>query len=629
MNGSRTISGHSMPINTLFVLLNLTGLTFTTLGFHANFTDFKILFVCIGVGLLLLSTVGLILLKGRLMIATVSRVLVGGLFIVSGLIKANDPVGFSYKLEEYFEDGALAFRIKEWFGTPGFSLEFLIQWALVISVVICIAEIVLGVLVLIGGKMKLVSWLLMIMMVFFTFLTWHTSNCDNTKKFNDRDTYQVGSSMAQVKLQESKTDRSIKIISKTSTEIVVDELRSPQCVSDCGCFGDAMKGSVGRSLTPSESYWKDIVLLYLVTWIFAAQRIVQPNSVRQNWIIIPITMVIIAFFCWVFDWYFPLLFGSISIISALWLYRSGGKLLGNHYGSALIVTFWCSFFVWYVLKYDPLKDYRPYAVGSNLVQKTKDGDNGKIINTMIYRNIKTGKTRKYDASGQAYIDSKIWEQTATWKYDTMMEEVIRPMRLPSITTQFNPFLNLSDITKYERSLPIIEKQLKQTKVTGLRLTEIASGSRIEIPQVEYNVESYPVEEYTVLDTIEVNNPDFTEVNIRDLIFTGDQVLVIVTKKLDQMDKNAIPELKRLQKAAETAGVQVVFITNAEAASIRNFRKKYGFYVPTFINDETELKAISRSNPCLMVMKKGVVVGKYTYHSMPTFDWIQKNLFSKK
>jgi uncharacterized membrane protein YphA (DoxX/SURF4 family) len=178
MKKTNTISGQSFVFNLLFILVNLTGLTFVTIGFHDAFEESKWLYAGIGFGLMGLSTAGLIVLKGRLFMATVARVLVGGLFIVSGLIKANDPLGFSYKLEEYFEDGALAFRIKEWFGAPGFSLEFLIEWALVLSVIICIAEIVLGVLVLIGGKIKTVSWLLMGMMLFFTFLTWHTANCD-------------------------------------------------------------------------------------------------------------------------------------------------------------------------------------------------------------------------------------------------------------------------------------------------------------------------------------------------------------------------------------------------------------------------------------------------------------------
>ena len=42
-----------------------------------------------------------------LSIANFCRVLVGALFVVSGLIKINDALGFMYKLEEYFEPGAL------------------------------------------------------------------------------------------------------------------------------------------------------------------------------------------------------------------------------------------------------------------------------------------------------------------------------------------------------------------------------------------------------------------------------------------------------------------------------------------------------------------------------------------
>jgi uncharacterized membrane protein YphA (DoxX/SURF4 family) len=60
------------------------------------------------------------------------RLLVGSLFIVSGLIKSNDAMGFMYKLEEYFEPGAL--------NLPGLE-----EYALSLSVLICIGEILLGV----------------------------------------------------------------------------------------------------------------------------------------------------------------------------------------------------------------------------------------------------------------------------------------------------------------------------------------------------------------------------------------------------------------------------------------------------------------------------------------------------
>ena len=248
-----TYGGRSLLLNIVFVVLNLTGLTFLVMGNHDSFTAQSSLFNTLGLIFIILSTGGLTLLKGRLIMSGVSRVLVGGLFIVSGLVKANDPIGFSYKLEEYFEDGALAFRIKEWFGAPDFSLEFFMDYALLISVLICIAEIVLGVLTLIGGKMKLVSYLMLFMMLFFTFLTWHTASCDNEHKFLDRDTYAATDALAGIKIEEAPDNPDITIVSHTDKEVVIDEMKKPQCVDDCGCFGDALKGSVGRSLTPKES----------------------------------------------------------------------------------------------------------------------------------------------------------------------------------------------------------------------------------------------------------------------------------------------------------------------------------------------------------------------------------------
>ena len=90
----------------------------------------------------------------------ISRMLVGALFIVSGLIKANDALGFSYKLEEYFTV----------FGTPWMS-----EYALFLAAFVCILEIILGVAVIFGSRSVLVSWLLLLMIVFFTFLTFYST----------------------------------------------------------------------------------------------------------------------------------------------------------------------------------------------------------------------------------------------------------------------------------------------------------------------------------------------------------------------------------------------------------------------------------------------------------------------
>ncbi|MBX0333883.1 DoxX family protein [Pontibacter sp. HSC-14F20] len=136
---------------------------------------------------------------------------VGVLFIFSGMIKINDPVGTAIKLEEYFEVFAHDF-------SPVFLS--LVPAALFLSIFLSAAEIVLGVALLIRWKLKEVLWLLLAMIVFFTFLTFFSAY------FNK--------------------------------------------VTDCGCFGDAIK------LTPWESFTKDIVLLVMIVWLLINKRYLQP-----------------------------------------------------------------------------------------------------------------------------------------------------------------------------------------------------------------------------------------------------------------------------------------------------------------------------------------------------------------
>ena len=137
----------------------------------------------------------------------ISRIFVGILFIISGLIKLNDPLGFSYKLQEYFSAEVL-------------NLPFLEPYALVISVLVVVFEVVLGVFLLIGYKPKFTVWSLLTMIVFFTFLTFYSAYFDKVK--------------------------------------------------DCGCFGDALK------LTPWESFTKDVVLLGFILILFIGKSYISP-----------------------------------------------------------------------------------------------------------------------------------------------------------------------------------------------------------------------------------------------------------------------------------------------------------------------------------------------------------------
>ncbi len=164
--------------------------------------------------LLILLGIEVILINGAPIISKwaiithISRVLVGCLFIFSGFIKANDTLGFSYKLEEYFEvfKADTGLGLFEWFAH--ISLPF--------AIIICASEIILGIFLLIGYKRNLTLWLLFAQIAFFTFLTFYSA-CYNK-------------------------------------------------VTHCGCFGDFLP------LKPWESFWKDIALMILITLLFSGKE---------------------------------------------------------------------------------------------------------------------------------------------------------------------------------------------------------------------------------------------------------------------------------------------------------------------------------------------------------------------
>jgi uncharacterized membrane protein YphA (DoxX/SURF4 family)/CheY-like chemotaxis protein len=162
-------------------------------------------------------------------LVTVSRIIVGLLFIFSGLIKANDPLGLSYKMQEFFE---------VW------GLHSLNGYTLLLSLFMNGFEILAGVAVLLGWRMKTFSWLLLLLIIFFTFLTGYA-------------------------LLSGK-------------------------IKTCGCFGDCIP------LTPLQSFIKDLVLVALIIVIFINRNMIRPAlPAFLNGFIVFLVVV----FCIVGQWY--------------------------------------------------------------------------------------------------------------------------------------------------------------------------------------------------------------------------------------------------------------------------------------------------------------------------------------
>jgi uncharacterized membrane protein YphA (DoxX/SURF4 family) len=134
-----------------------------------------------------------------------ARIIVGLLFIFSGLVKANDPLGLSYKMKEFFEI----------WGIMRFD-----SWTLASSVLMNAFEIIAGFAILLGWRTRIFSWLLLLLIVFFTFLTGYT--------------YITGKP------------------------------------TNCGCFGDCLL------ISSKASFLKDVALTVLIAFIFWNRNKIRP-----------------------------------------------------------------------------------------------------------------------------------------------------------------------------------------------------------------------------------------------------------------------------------------------------------------------------------------------------------------
>lgn len=187
----------------------------------------------------------------------------GILFIVSGLVKAVDPMGTAFKMEQYFTEFEYTFaETSASFLAPLFP--FLSSISIWFSVFMIVFEIVLGLMLILGHRGKLTSWLFLLLVAFFTvltgftFLTGYVPSGTNFFNFASWGPY-------------------------TATNMKV---------TDCGCFGDFIK------LEPRISFYKDLVLLVpALIFVFKHKDMHQLFTPRLRAIIITLSTILLILFC--------------------------------------------------------------------------------------------------------------------------------------------------------------------------------------------------------------------------------------------------------------------------------------------------------------------------------------------
>jgi len=329
-------------------------------------------------------------------------------------------------------------------------------------------------------------------------------------------------------------------------------------------------------------------------------------------VMVPASMMVVIFFSWVFGWYFPIFFAGLALIGALWILRAGKRILGNHYGSAAVVLLLSLILVTYVPMYAPIKDYRPYHVGSNLIEKMNDGTDGQYLKVFLYKNVKTGKQRELTEA--EYMTSNIWEDS-NWVFVDRIQKTIVESK-PASILDFNPSINVEDLSDDERNNILVQKFLEKSILQTVRYKFLSNDSLAEIALEEFNLSDFPAAEYQIVDTTSALNADLKYIEIKDQILAQKKVAIVISRDLTSADWSSLSRLKEIQKECAKNNVPFIIICNATRKEIIAFKKKSNFNVAIFSLDDIELKIISRSNPALLILENAVVKAKYAHRSIP-------------
>lgn len=340
-----------------------------------------------------------------------SRFFVGGLFIFSGLIKLNDPIGTEIKMHEYFEVFAADF---------GSFFRIFIPYALEIGFIMVVLEIVLGVAVLINYRMKLTTRVLFVLLLFFTFLTFYSAY------FNK--------------------------------------------VTDCGCFGDAIK------LTPWESFTKDVILM-------------------------------------------------VFVLHLVWHHKRYQPVLRTREGHAVVagVTLLSTFLGIYAIRHLPFIDFRAYRIGNNIPEQMTlpaDAKRDSVVMTFIYE--KAGQRKELSMEQLSEVDS-------TYKFIDRIDKMIRQGDRPKITDYRVESVDGEDYTQQTfkgAKLLIIMYDVKKASVANIEdiraltkglegkvemlILTSSPGEDVDAFRHQYQLAiPYYFADATVLKTIVRSNPGFT------------------------------------------------------------------------------------------------------------------------
>jgi uncharacterized membrane protein YphA (DoxX/SURF4 family) len=533
-----------------------------------------------GIGVLLTIVMGIYMRPKSLLISFLQH-FCGVWFIFSGAVKAIDPTGTAYKMEEYFANFQTTLE-----GTPFKSIApmfpWLNQYGHGFSIFMIVLEIALGIMLILGYQRKLTAWLFFLIVVFFTLLTGFTYGTGHVP-----------------------SDANFFDFAKWGPYIK-EQMR----VTDCGCFGDFIK------LDPKVSFIKDIALLLpAFIFLFASKKMHQLFSGRTRRMLVwGLTLGSLAFS--VYYTYFNEPTIDFRPFAAGAEVRKRKGLEEEARGNIDII----GWIMENTKTGQTIKEMNPaYAE----VAKKYPKDAGWKVKDQVKTEPALIAVTGYEIFNPNTQETKTVQiKTLTELHEQYPDSVWQLRkelgnRIPYPTTKISDF-SIEDPVNGDMTEEILAEKGKTLFLVLHTLEGVRSEKVVTIQDTTWVIDTVMLISVAQAASKKLAEPD-SMILVKSV---GGVVPKQVTKSVFTPNKEWADWIRTkvnpIMEAAEQKGYKIFAVTAAfsDPAHLADFRHETQSAYPFYQADDKLLKTIMRSNPGLVLMEDGVLIQKYHKNHLP-------------
>jgi uncharacterized membrane protein YphA (DoxX/SURF4 family) len=379
-------------------------------------------------------------------------------------------------------------------------------------------------------------------------------------------------------------------------------------VQDCGCFGDAI------ILSNWTTFWKNVVIMAMTVPVFLRRKGFKPNLPQSiQWTVL-----------FVFS----------------------------------VATVWLSI---YCYQHLPILDFRPYRIGNNIQAGMEIPDSEKnnlpeYETVVVYKNTETGEVKEFNLDN--IPDGEKWEWQET-KNKLVKEGYVPPIHDFSITTmplsfqdtRKQTFINHEDLfdatyvyelNGHTEEFPVDELPLsewsfvsvdseKEIQPQNIGLTYEQNGDSKEFTLFDLPMEA----EWRFVDAVYYNTENDVKQDkempedITDLVLEDERyTFFIISWDIMKVKNKDIEILRELYNYCNINNMRCLFLTSSTEEDVEAFVDEKDAPFDFFSTDPITLKTMARSNPCIMLVKKGTILNKWPYKDFPGVDNLSEHLVAQ-